>query len=145
MIYGHRAITILVNYENICDFRCPLDIDFLGQHAPAVGTANAKLLQGTLDMLILKALMHGEMHGYGIARRIQQLAREALTVEEGSLYPALQRLAQQGWLKGSWRVSENNQRARYYTLTKAGRKQLELEEENWERLAAAVSRVMRSA
>src|SRR3954447_23233533 len=81
-----------------------LDIDFLGQHAHAVGTSNAKLLQGTLDMLILKALMHGEMHGYGIARRIQQLAREALTVEEGSLYPALQRLAQQGWLKGSWRV-----------------------------------------
>ena len=105
----------------------------------------SELLQGTLDMLILKSLMHGEMHGYGIARRIQQLAREALTVEEGSLYPALQRLAQQGWLKGSWGVSENNQRARYYTLTKAGRKQLELEEANWARLSAAVTRVMRSA
>jgi transcriptional regulator len=111
----------------------------------AMGTSNAKLLQGTLDMLILKALLHGEMHGYGIARRIQQLAREALTVEEGSLYPALQRLAQQGWLKGAWGISENNQRARYYSLTKAGRKQLETEEANWDRLSAAVSRVMRSA
>jgi transcriptional regulator len=110
-----------------------------------MGTSNAKLLQGTLDMLILKALMHGEMHGYGIARRIQQLAREALTVEEGSLYPALQRLAQQGWLKASWGLSENNQRARYYTLTRAGRKQLEVEEAHWERLSAAVTRVMRSA
>lgn len=110
-----------------------------------MGTSNAKLLQGTLDMLILKALLHGEMHGYGIARRIQQLAREALTVEEGSLYPALQRLAQQGWLKSTWGISENNQRARYYDLTKAGRQQLEVEEANWARLSAAVSRVMRSA
>ena len=110
-----------------------------------MGTSNAKLLQGTLDMLILKALMHGEMHGYGIAKRIQQLAREALTVEEGSLYPALQRLAQQGWLKSAWGISENNQRARFYELTKAGRQQLELEEANWARLSAAVTRVMRSA
>lgn len=110
-----------------------------------MGTSNAKLLPGTLDMLILKALMHGEMHGYGIARRIEQLAKDALTVEEGSLYPALQRLMRQGWLKSSWATSENNQRARFYTLTKAGRSQLEIEEENWERLASAVSRVMRSA
>ena len=111
----------------------------------AVGTSNAKLLQGTLDMLILKALLHGEMHGYGIAKRIQQLAQDALTVEEGSLYPALQRLAQQGWLKSEWGISEKNQRARYYSLTKSGRKQLELEEANWDRLATAVRRVMRSA
>ncbi len=110
-----------------------------------MGTSNAKLLQGTLDMLILKALLHGEMHGYGIAKRIQQLAREALTVEEGSLYPALQRLIQRGWLKSSWGVSENNQRARYYNLTRAGRKQLELEKANWGRLSAAVTRVLRSA
>ena len=96
-------------------------------------------------MLILKALMHGSMHGYGVAKRIQQLAREALTVEEGSLYPALQRLAQQGWVKTEWAVSENNQRARYYSLTRSGRKQLEAEEANWERLSAAVTRVMRSA
>jgi transcriptional regulator len=110
-----------------------------------MGTSNAKLLQGTLDMLILKALLHGEMHGYGIAKRIQQLAEDALTVEEGSLYPALQRLAQQGWLNSEWGISDNNQRARFYSLTKAGRKQLEVEEANWERLATAVSRVMRSA
>ena len=110
-----------------------------------MGTSNAKLLQGTLDMLILKALLHGEMHGYGIAKRIQQLAEDALTVEEGSLYPALQRLAQQGWLNSEWGISDNNQRARFYSLTKTGRKQLEVEEANWERLATAVSRVMRSA
>lgn len=96
-------------------------------------------------MLILKALMHGEMHGYGIAKRIQQLARDVLTIEEGSLYPALQRLKLRGWIKAEWAVSENNQRARYYSLTKAGRQQLAIEEENWERLSSAVTRVMRSA
>ena len=84
-----------------------------------VGTSNAKLLQGTLDMLILKSLMHGSMHGYGVAKRIQQLADEELTVEEGSLYPALHRLAQQGWISAEWGISENNQRARYYNLTRA--------------------------
>ncbi len=110
-----------------------------------MGTSNAKLLQGTLDMLILKALQHGEMHGYGVAKRIQQLARDGLTVEEGSLYPALQRLRQQGWLSSSWGLSENNQRARFYNLTATGRAQLEVEEENWDRLSAAVARVLRSA
>ncbi len=109
-----------------------------------MGTANAKVLQGTLDMLILKALMHGEMHGYGIAKRIQQLARDILTIEEGSLYPALQRLKLQGWIESEWGVSENNQRARFYSLTRNGRKQLELEEENWLRLSGAITRVMRS-
>ena len=106
---------------------------------------NPKLLQGTLDMLVLKALMHGEMHGYGVARRIAQLADDVLTVEEGSLYPALHRIEQQGWIASEWGLSENNQRARFYSLTKAGRQQLELEEANWDRLSAAVSRVMRSA
>ena len=110
-----------------------------------VGTSKAKLLQGTLDMLILKSLMHGSMHGYGVAKRIQQLADEELTVEEGSLYPALHRLAQQGWISAEWGISENNQRARFYDLTRAGRKQLESEEANWERLSTAVTRVMRSA
>jgi transcriptional regulator len=105
---------------------------------------SAKLLQGTLDMLILKALCHGEMHGYGIAKRIVQLADDALTVEEGSLYPALYRLAQQGWIKSEWGMSENNQRARYYKLTKAGRTQLNEDEANWERLSTAVTRVLRS-
>lgn len=106
---------------------------------------SAKLLQGTLDMLILKALCHGRMHGYGVAKRIVQLADDALTVEEGSLYPALQRLTQQGWITSEWRLSENNQRARYYALTRAGRKQLNQDEANWERLSSAVSRVLRSA
>ncbi|HSH38593.1 MAG TPA: PadR family transcriptional regulator [Chthoniobacterales bacterium] len=110
-----------------------------------MGTSNAKLLQGTLDMLILKALMHGEMHGYGVAKRIQQLADQELTVEEGSLYPALHRLVQQGWIAAEWGISENNQRARFYSLTRSGRRQLETEEANWERLSAAVARVMRSA
>jgi transcriptional regulator len=105
---------------------------------------NPKLLQGTLDMLVLKSLMHGEMHGYGIARRIVQLADDALVVEEGSLYPALHRLEQQGWIKSEWGVSDNNQRARFYQLTKAGRKQLETEEANWIRLSDAVTRVLRS-
>jgi PadR family transcriptional regulator PadR len=106
---------------------------------------SAKLLQGTLDMLILKALCHGRMHGYGVAKRIMQLADDALTVEEGSLYPALHRLMQQGWITSEWRMSENNQRARYYNLTKAGRKQLNEDEANWERLSSAVRRVLRSA
>ena len=95
-------------------------------------------------MLILKALCHGRMHGYGVAKRIGQLAADALTVEEGSLYPALQRLAQQGWITSEWRISENNQRARYYSLTKAGRKQLAEDRANWERLSTAVTRVLRS-
>ena len=109
-----------------------------------MGTSKAKVLQGTLDMLILKSLMHGEMHGYGVARRIQQLADDELTVEEGSLYPALHRLAQQGWISAEWGISENNQRARYYNLTRSGRMQLETEEANWERLSTAVTRVLRS-
>ena len=96
-------------------------------------------------MLILKSLMHGSMHGYGVAKRIQQLADEELTVEEGSLYPALHRLAQQGWISAEWGISENNQRARFYDLTRSGRRQLETEEANWERLSTAVTRVMRSA
>jgi PadR family transcriptional regulator PadR len=106
---------------------------------------SAKLLQGTLDMLILKALCHGRMHGYGIAKRIVQLANDALTVEEGSLYPALSRLALQGWIKSEWGTSDNNQRARYYSLTRAGHKQLNEDEANWKRLSTAVTRVLRSA
>jgi PadR family transcriptional regulator PadR len=104
-----------------------------------------KLLQGTLDMLILKSLRLGPMHGYGIARRIAQLSDDVLTVEEGSLYPAVYRLQQQGWIQSTWDVSENNQRARYYKLTAAGRKQLEREKENWGRLSEAISRVLSTA
>ena len=106
--------------------------------------SNPKLLQGTLDMLVLKALWIGPMHGYGIAQRIAQLSDKVLTVEEGSLYPAVYRLQQQGWIKSEWRTSENNQRARYYALTRSGRRQLELERDNWRRLSGAITRVLRT-
>jgi len=104
----------------------------------------AGLLQGTLDMLILKALTHGQMHGFGVGQRIMQMSEQALRVEEGSLYPALYRLEQQGWIKSKWGVSENNQRAKFYSLTRAGTKQLQIESESWTRLASAVFKVMES-
>ena len=107
--------------------------------------SNNKLLQGTLDMLILKALSLGAMHGYGVGQRIMQMSEEVLRVEEGSLYPALYRIEQQGWIESEWGVSENNQRAKFYKLTRAGRRQLEVEEENWDRLASAVFKVMQTA
>jgi PadR family transcriptional regulator, regulatory protein PadR len=101
-------------------------------------------LQGTLDLLVLKTLaLLGRMHGYGITLHIQQISQEALRIEEGSLYPALHRMTQAGWLKAEWGASENNRRARYYTVTAAGRKQLQEEEENWAELTSAVSRVLR--
>jgi PadR family transcriptional regulator, regulatory protein PadR len=101
-------------------------------------------LQGTLDLLVLKTLaLLGRMHGYGITLHIQQISQEALRIEEGSLYPALHRMTQTGWLKAEWGASENNRRARYYTVTAAGRKQLQEEEENWAELTGAVSRVLR--
>src|SRR4029434_287509 len=100
-------------------------------------TPDTKLLQGTLDMLILKALSLGPLHGYGVGQRIMQMSEEALRVEEGSLYPALYRIERQGWITAEWGVSENNLRAKFYKLTRAGRKQLEIEEENWGPLAPA--------
>ena len=103
------------------------------------------LLQGTLDMLILKALSGGPMHGYGVGQRIELLAEEMLRVEEGSLYPALYRLEERGWIKSEWGTSDNNRRARFYTLTAAGRKQLGVETENWRRLVLAVGKVMQTA
>jgi PadR family transcriptional regulator, regulatory protein PadR len=106
--------------------------------------AKTELLQGTLDMLILKVLARGSMHGFGIAQRIQQLSEEVLNVGEGSLYPALYRLQEQGWIASEWGQSENNRRAKYYTLTKAGRKQLEVESEGWDRLCLAIGQVMES-
>jgi PadR family transcriptional regulator len=107
-------------------------------------TPDTKLLQGTLDMLILKALSLGPLHGYGVGQRIMQMSEDALRVEEGSLYPALYRIERQGWITAEWGVSENNLRAKFYKLTRAGRKQLQVEEENWERLAGAVFKVMQS-
>ncbi len=96
-------------------------------------------------MLILKALSLGQMHGYGVGQRIQQLAEEMLKVEEGTLYPALYRIEQRGWIESEWGVSENNRRARFYKLTRAGRKQLQLEEANWTHLTLAINKVMETA
>jgi transcriptional regulator len=103
------------------------------------------LLQGTLDLLILRVLQGGAMHGFGIAQKIHVLSEDTLRVEEGSLYPALYRMEAKNWIKAEWGVSENNRRAKFYNLTKAGRKQLESEQDTWERLAAAVTQVLRKA
>jgi len=100
------------------------------------------LLQGTLDLLILKTLAPGSMHGWGIALRIQQVSRDVLQVNQGSLYPALHRLEQQGLVEAEWGSSENNRQAKFYRLTRAGKKQLDVEAENWDRLATAVARVL---
>ena len=103
------------------------------------------LLQGTLDMLILRVLSRGDMHGWGIADRIAQVSKSVLSVGEGSLYPALYRLQDQGWIESEWGVSENNRKAKYYRLTKSGRKQLEREKETWDRITDAIGAIMRSA
>jgi transcriptional regulator len=100
------------------------------------------LLQGTLDLLILKTLALGPMHGWGISQRIQQVSREVLQVGQGSLYPALARLEQKGWIGSEWSLSDNNRRAKFYSLTKAGVKQLEKEMGEWERLSAAIALVL---
>jgi PadR family transcriptional regulator, regulatory protein PadR len=102
------------------------------------------LLQGTLDMLILKAVSLGPMHGYGIGQRIMLLAEDLLKVEEGSLYPALYRLEERGWISSEWGTSENNRRARFYELSPAGRRQLEIEEKSWERFVLAIGKVLRT-
>lgn len=100
------------------------------------------LLQGTLDLLILRALQTEPMHGWAISERIQQISQEVLHVNQGSLYPALHRLEHQGWIEAEWGISELGRRARFYRLNKAGRKQLELEADQWSRLTAAISRVL---
>jgi len=100
------------------------------------------LLQGTLDLLILKTLDLEPMHGWGITQRIQQLSDSVLQVNQGSLYPALHRLEERGWIRASWKISENNRQARYYELTPRGRKQLVEEKENWVRLSTAVTRIV---
>ena len=100
------------------------------------------LLQGTLDLLILRTLVFGPQHGQGIARTIEQQAEDALLVDHGSLYPALQRLEARGWIGAEWGTSDNNRKARFYTLTKAGRKQLTAQTQQWRRLAAAIGRVL---
>ena len=101
------------------------------------------LVQGTLDLLILKTLMLQAMHGWAIAKRIQQISSEVLQVQQGSLYPALHRLEQQGWVKAKWAESETGRQAKFYSLTAAGRKQLEAETADWERLSTAINLVVR--
>ena len=103
------------------------------------------LLQGTLSTLILKALLAGPLHGFGVARWIEATTREVLSIEEGSLYPALRRLEDKGWIDSEWGVSENNRRAKFYTITRAGRTQLRAEADIWMRYAQAVTRVLRTA
>jgi PadR family transcriptional regulator len=100
------------------------------------------LLQGTLDMLILRAISNEPQHGWAIAQRIQQVSNNVLQIGQGSLYPALHRLEYKGWIRAEWGASENNRKARYYSLTKAGRKQLDAEMENWSRLAGAINVVL---
>jgi len=100
------------------------------------------LLQGTLDLLILRTLAPGPMHGWGVAQRIQQMSRDVLQIGQGSLYPALHRLEYKGWIASGWGNSENNRRARFYSLTAAGARQLETELETWERLSAAIGLVL---
>lgn len=103
------------------------------------------LLQGTLDLLILKTLALAPMHGWGITQRIQQISEDVLQVNQGSLYPALVRLEQQGWIEAEWGTSDNNRQAKYYSLTRAGRKQLKEECENWKRLSTAIEQVLQAS
>ena len=107
-----------------------------------MGTHKPDMIKGTLDMLILKVLSLEPMHGWGICERIQQMSRDRLQVNQGSLYASLHRLTREGWIKSKWRTTENNRRARYYALTRAGRSQLGVEAEHWERLARAVMQIM---
>ena len=103
--------------------------------------SKAELLQGTLDLLILKSLSLGPLHGYGIIQRIRQLSGEMLTVEQGSLYPALYRIEQRGWVGSKWGTNETGRKAKFYTLTKAGRRQLSEEEKSWDLLSLAIAKV----
>ena len=103
------------------------------------------LLQGTLDMLILKVVALGPTHGYAIAQRLQQMSQDVLQVQQGSLYPALHRLEKRGWVKAEWAASDTGREARFYSLTRLGRKQLEEQRENWDRLSAAISGILRTA
>jgi transcriptional regulator len=110
-----------------------------------MATEKEDLLQGTLDLLILRTLAIEPQHGWGIAQRIEQVSRDVLSVTQGSLYPALYRLEEQGAIAAEWGISENNRRAKFYRLTRAGKRRLERETESWERFVEAVARVLRTA
>jgi PadR family transcriptional regulator PadR len=106
----------------------------------------SEILQGTLDLMVLKTLAAmGPLHGYGIARRIEQVSEEALKINQGTIYASLVRLMQKGWIAGAWGTSENNRKAKFYSITKTGRKQLNAEAQNWERISTVISRVLRIA
>jgi transcriptional regulator len=104
-----------------------------------------ELLPGTLDLLVLRVLSAGELHGWGITNRLEVLSQSALQVDEGSLYPSLYRMEEKGWIAAEWKVTENNRRAKYYSLTRAGKKQLEVETESWNNMSAVIQRVLQSA
>jgi PadR family transcriptional regulator PadR len=111
-----------------------------------MATSKFEVLQGTLDLLVLKTLdSMGPMHGFGIATRIQQLSQDLLQLNQGTLYPALLRLEQRGWVVSKWGVSENNRKAKFYSLTRSGRKQLEEEAEDWARMSAMINRMLRTS
>jgi PadR family transcriptional regulator PadR len=112
---------------------------------PDPNTDQTNLLQGTLDMMILKSLALDQMHGLGISRRIEQITKGTFQVKPGSLFPALHRMEEEGWLVSSWGESENNRRAKYYRLTKAGRRQLESETERWGRISLAIARALEAS
>ncbi len=110
-----------------------------------MANARTDLMQGTLELMILKTLSREAMHGYGIAQRIHEAADDLLKIEDGSLYPALYRMEERGWIASDWGVSENNRRAKFYKLTRAGRKQLDGECANWERVSRAITRILKTA
>jgi len=111
-----------------------------------MATSKSEVLQGTLDLLVLKTLdSMGPMHGFGIAMRIQQLSEDLLQLNQGTLYPALLRLEQRGWIVSKWGASENNRKAKFYSLTRSGRKQLEEEAEDWARMSAMINRMLRTS
>jgi PadR family transcriptional regulator len=112
---------------------------------PSLISSRTELLRGTLDMLVLKTLTAAPMHGYGIAKHLEQVSREVFRIEQGSLYPALQRMLQQDWIKAEWRRTPNNQSARYYAITPAGRRQLGVEESEFAQAIAAIRLVMKRA
>ena len=108
--------------------------------------SKSEILQGTLDLMVLKTLHAiGPLHGYGIARRLEQISEDVLQLNQGTIYAALARLLQRGWISAAWGASENNRKARFYSITKAGRKQLEAETQNWQRIAGVIGRVLRLA
>jgi len=111
-----------------------------------VGSEKTDVLQGTLDLIVLKTLdSMGPLHGYGIARRVEQISQELLSLNQGTLYPALLRLEQRKWIKSEWGKSDNNRKARFYSITADGKKQLEVERENWERMAGIIGRLFQAA